>query len=78
MWNWEKMERAKGFEPSRESKQVVEGQEPNVLQDIAGSRIGSRISDSDRHDLARVVASWAKLHPVVKKAIIAMVSSADG
>ena len=40
------------------------------------SRIGSHISDSDRRDLACVVASWSNRHPAFSRAILAMVNSA--
>jgi hypothetical protein len=72
------MERAKGFEPAHESKEVTDAQVSDALLDILGSQIGSRLSGSDRRDLARLVASWSRLHPTVKSAILAMVSSADG
>ena len=71
------MERAKGFEPAHESKQVVEGEAADLPQAIMGSRIGSHITDSDRRDLARVVASWSTLHPAVRAAIVAIVSSSE-
>jgi len=71
------MERAKGFEPSRDLEQGTEGQEANLLHDLMRSGIGSHLSDSDRRDLARVVASWFELHPAVKSAILAIVSSVE-
>jgi hypothetical protein len=72
------MERAKGFETSHESQQAVDGQSSHAFMRVAGSRIGSHLSVLDRRELARVVASWSKLHPAVKSAIVAMVSSTNG
>lgn len=70
-----KMERAKGYEPSYDLEEVVDAQVVKALHEIMESRIGSHLSGSDRRDLARIVASWPKLHAAVKSAILAMVIS---
>jgi predicted small metal-binding protein len=75
-WLVDKLERAKGFEPSAQDSQhvvvqcILEHAESNHTQ------IRAQMLDNDGRDLAQVVKAWAGLSSAFKAAILAIVNSA--
>jgi hypothetical protein len=69
----EKLERAKGFEPSAKPS------ETSQKQDSSGgcAQIRAQISDASCPDLSKVVASWPNLPAPFKAAILAIVKSVE-
>jgi hypothetical protein len=69
------MERAKGFEPFAQNSQQVQSQKNPQSSNSDYTQIRAQILGAFGPDVAQVVASWSKLSPPLKAAILAIVGS---
>ena len=61
-----------------DSSQLIENQSEEKGDFEGYTQIGARISDADRHLLARVVETWPRLSGGLKLAILAIVDAERG
>src|SRR5262245_27486407 len=71
----EKMERAKGFEPSTQNSQTAQPQSDSQTSESGYTQIRAQILRPHEPDLAQVVESWPKLSQPLKSAIISIVAA---
>jgi len=71
----QKMERAKGFEPSTQNSQPVVVQSFSEPVESDHTQIRAQILDKDKRNLAQVVNAWPELPAAFKAAILAIVKS---
>ena len=71
----QRMERAKGFEPSAQNWQSPQSQENPQAPDSDYTQIRAQISGPIDPDLSKVAQSWPALSPPLKAAILAIVNS---
>jgi hypothetical protein len=70
------MERAKGFEPSKENPQVAETQQTPKALKSAHTQQCAQSQDDDWRNLAQIVSAWPDLPPALKAAMLAIASTA--
>ena len=72
----QRMERAKGFEPSAQSAQVIDGQRSVQSISEGYTQIRAQFPAAEPSDLQTVVSAWSSLSKGLKAAILAIVHSA--
>ena len=72
-WLVEKMERAKGFEPSTAKLEVINGKSVRNASPEGYTQI--RAQETEEDDRLRVFAAWHKLPPKIRKSIVLLVEA---
>jgi hypothetical protein len=76
--NREKLERAKGFEPSAQKSEPFQPQYNPHSSQSDYTQIRAQILDALGLELSQVVAAWPSLSEPLKAAILAIIHSAGG
>jgi hypothetical protein len=74
----EKLERAKGFEPSAQKSEPLQPQSNPQTGQSDNTQIRAQILDALGLELSQIVAAWPSLGEPLKAAILAIIHSAGG